>query len=423
MIAIARSPRRLAPLVSLGLAALLVAVPASPASAATYTVRLQAGPQRSVVFDGGWHITASSTVSLATPVTVVGSARHRVSTEEAWIRVATGVLAGRWVRESRTAYIPGVVAPTTYDPPRIGALAAGTYELYRFTTTGAMTTASPWTVAGRTPIETTGRAWINGRPYVRLASGERAGWWLPGATSTPRSVACTAGSPPAATSGHLVRSVPGATGELALTFDMGGRLTDALAIMHLLELERVCATIFPTAAAAQTSIGTRVLAEIRDHPELFEMGNHTVHHCNLRDGGGGAACPSTGVRPSAAFVAAELQDADAVITTLAGRSSVPFWRPPYGAADAQLVADAAEAGYPFTMLWTTDTIDWRPLADGGPTAAQIASKVIAGRKAGGIALMHLGGYNTRNALFALISGLEAVGYTPTTLSALYRTGH
>ena len=81
---------------------------------------------------------------------------------------------------------------------------------------------------------------------------------------------------------------------------------------------------------------------------------------------------------------------------------------------------AAAAGYPYTIMWSTDTIDWRPVADGGPTAAAIAAKVIAGRKAGAIVLMHLGGYTTRNALPAMVAGLRAAGYTPTTVSALFR---
>jgi peptidoglycan/xylan/chitin deacetylase (PgdA/CDA1 family) len=220
-----------------------------------------------------------------------------------------------------------------------------------------------------------------------------------------------------------VTSVSTATGEIALTFDMGGRLTDALAIMRLLTLERVCATIFPTAVAADTTTGRQVMAIVKAHPELFEVGNHTVHHCNLRDGGGGDACPPKGTRPSAAFVTTELQDADVTIASLAGRHTTPYWRPPYGAVDATLVSVAAKAGYPYTMMWSTDTIDWRPVSDGGPTAAQISAKVIAGRKAGAIVLMHLGGYNTRNALFPMLHGLLAAGYTPTSLSALYRTGH
>ena len=163
-----------------------------------------------------------------------------------------------------------------------------------------------------------------------------------------------------------------------------------------------------------------MIQEIAAHPELFELGNHTVHHCNLRDGGGGAACPAS--RPSAALVADELQDADATITGLGGPTTVPYWRPPYGAVDRALRLDAAAAGYPVTVMWSTDTIDWRKVADGGPTAAQSAAKVIARRRAGAVVLMHLGGWTTRNALPAMVTGLRDLGYSPTTVSALFRAG-
>ena len=138
-----------------------------------------------------------------------------------------------------------------------------------------------------------------------------------------------------------------------------------MSILRYLELRRVCATIFPTGAMAITVEGRAVIAEIAAHPELFELGNHTVHHCNLRDGGGGAACPAD--RPSAAFVAAELQDADATIVGVGGPSTVPYWRPPYGAVDKPLRLDAADAGYPVTVMWSTDT---DRLAQGHRTAAR-----------------------------------------------------
>ena len=421
MDAVAGAVRRM--LLGLVVIALVGWAGAADAAAAGYTLRLQAGPQRTVTFDGAWRVTSTRTTTLPSPVTRMASARHTVSSSEAWIRISSGSLAGRWVRESSVAYIPGFQGRTTYSPPRTGTLPPATYELYRFASSGSMSEAVAWKVAASTPFATSGRAWINGRPYVQLAAGDRAGWWLPGSTSAPVPVRCSAGSRPASTDARIVRSVGTASGEIALTFDMGGRLTDALAIVHLLTLERVCATVFPTGAAAESTTGRLVLAALRAHPELFEVGNHTVHHCNLRDGGPGTACPPKGTRPSAAFVTRELADADAIIAPLAGSHTQPYWRPPYGAVDSTLAGVAAAAGYPFTIMWSTDTIDWKPVADGGPTAAQVASRVVAGRAAGGIALMHLGGYTTRNALFPMIKGLRDAGYTPTTVSALYRAGH
>ena len=413
-----RLVRRLA-LAAVVAALLLPAAAASPVAAATFTLRFEAGPQAAVRYDPAtWAVTASTIVTFRSPINATASARAWITGRGTWIKAASGPLSGWWVRESRVAYRPGIVASTTYAPARTAPMAAGRWELYRFDAAGKMTAAKGRTVPRSTHEHADRTAVINGLRYSRITGGAWAGWWLPGSVTAPARITCSAGSPPAGTAARIVRSVAGATGEIALTFDMGGRITPALDIVRFLELERVCATIFPTGAMAQTATGRAVLAEIRAHPELFELGNHTVHHCNLRDGGGGSACPAA--RPSAAFVAAELRDADTIIAGIAGRHTTPYWRPPFGALDTTLAGVAASAGYPYTIMWSTDTIDWRTVADGGPTASDIAAKVIAGRKAGAIVLMHLGGWNTRDALPAMVQGLRAAGYTPTTISALYR---
>ena len=413
-----RLVRRLA-LAAVVAALLLPAAAASPVAAATFTLRFEAGPQAAVRYDPAtWAVTASKIVTFRSPVNATASARAWITGRGTWIKAASGPLSGWWVRESRVAYRPGIVASTTYAPARTAPMAAGRWELYRFDAAGKMTAAKGRTVPRSTHEHADRTAVINGLRYSRITGGAWAGWWLPGSVTAPARITCSADSPPAGTAARIVRSVAGATGEIALTFDMGGRITPALDIVRFLELERVCATIFPTGAMAQTATGRAVLAEIRAHPELFELGNHTVHHCNLRDGGGGSACPAA--RPSAAFVAAELRDADAIIAGIAGRHTTPYWRPPFGALDTTLAGVAASAGYPYTIMWSTDTIDWRTVADGGPTASDIAAKVIAGRKAGAIVLMHLGGWNTRDALPAMVQGLRAAGYNPTTISGFYR---
>jgi peptidoglycan/xylan/chitin deacetylase (PgdA/CDA1 family) len=416
MTAIARASRPL--LAAFVGVALLTSLAATNVSAATFSVRLEAGPHPAVTFSSTWQVNGRKTVTYAAPVTVSGSRRVNVPDRGWHLRVTSGALAGWWVKENRVSYVPGIVRTTTWSPVRHLAMGGGRWELYRFTSAGSMAQARGRTVSAATTAQVDRTSVINGRRYVRIADGTWAGWWVPGSLASPNRITCSAGSPPTGTTGRKVSAVSSATGEIALTFDMGGRLTPALDIIRFLELERVCATIFPTGAAAQTDIGRAVMAEIKAHPELFELGNHTVHHCNLRGGGGGAACPAT--RPSPAFVTAELQDADAIITGLAGRHTTPYWRPPYGAVDSTLVGVAAAAGYPYTIMWSTDTIDWRTVANGGPTAAQIAAKVIANRKAGAIVLMHLGGYHTRQALPAMIHGLRGADYTPTSISALYR---
>ncbi len=212
---------------------------------------------------------------------------------------------------------------------------------------------------------------------------------------------------------QFIFSVPGATGQMALTFDMGGRLDPALSIVQYLVDNQVCATFFLTGAASQTTIGRQVLSLIGSHPELFEVANHTMHHCDLVTGAqsaGSPYCPTS--RPSNAFVAKELNDAATIIRAGTGMEPRPYWRAPFGASDAGVRAAAAAAGYTKTFQWSIDTIDWSTAT----TTDLILSRVLTKAAAGSIVLMHLGGYHTRDALPSLVSSLRSRGYTLTSLS-------
>jgi peptidoglycan/xylan/chitin deacetylase (PgdA/CDA1 family) len=207
---------------------------------------------------------------------------------------------------------------------------------------------------------------------------------------------------------------------MALTLDMGGRLDPGIDILNLLIANGVCATIFPTGAMAQTSGGRKVMAIIAAHPELFEIGNHTMHHCDLVKGGGGSptAAPCKGITPDAAFVRKELTDAAAILAPLAGQQPVPYWRPPYGLTNASVRNAAASIGYTKTIMWDIDTIDWKPISDGGPSAEQIATNVVSRAVDGSIVLMHLGGYETLAALRIMVPALRDRGFLLTSISDL-----
>jgi peptidoglycan/xylan/chitin deacetylase (PgdA/CDA1 family) len=79
---------------------------------------------------------------------------------------------------------------------------------------------------------------------------------------------------------------------------------------------------------------------------------------------------------------------------------------------------AASAGYTKTFMWDIDTIDWKPIGEGGPTAQQIATKVVTTAEGGSNVLMHLGGYETLDALRIMVPGLRDRGFTLTSLSDL-----
>jgi len=273
------------------------------------------------------------------------------------------------------------------------------------------------------------QAW-NSTSYPSLVADPntlQAGWILvvagdPETTPLPTVApsACRAGNRVAAGAQQTFTTVPNAGHGVALTLDMGGRLDPGIDILNLLIANHVCATIFPTGAMAQTTQGQQVMAVIKAHPELFEIGNHTMHHCNLVAGGGGSpsAAPCTGVTPTADFIRKELTDAATILDQFSGQEPVPYWRPPYGAVTPSVRDAAASVGYTKTFMWDIDTIDWKPIADGGPTAQQMATKVVSNTRDGSIVLMHLGGYETLDALAIIIPGLRDRGFLLTSLSDL-----
>jgi peptidoglycan/xylan/chitin deacetylase (PgdA/CDA1 family) len=242
----------------------------------------------------------------------------------------------------------------------------------------------------------------------------------PRPTSPPSGSGCTAGNRVAAGSSQTFKTIPNAGAGVALTFDMGGRMDPAVDILNFLIANRVCATIFATGAMSQTAQGQQALAIIRDHPELFEIGNHTMHHCDLVRGGGGSptTAPCVGGPFSADRIRQELADAEAILRARTGQEPQPYWRPPYGSINQAVLNAAASAGYTKTFLWDVDTIDWKPISDGGPTAAQIAAKVINNAVNGSNVLFHLGGYETLDALQLIVPGLRDRGFKLTSLSDL-----
>ncbi len=238
--------------------------------------------------------------------------------------------------------------------------------------------------------------------------------------TTPPSSGCTAGNRIAAGSAQTYRTIPNAGPGVALTFDMGGRMDPAVDIMNFLVANRVCATIFATGIMAQNAQGQKVMAIIRAHPDLFEIANHTMYHCDLVRGGGGSPStqPCAGGPFSADRVRKELTDAEAILRSGTDQNPQPYWRPPYGSVSQGVLDAVASVGYTKTFLWDIDTIDWKPISDGGPSAEQIAAKVINNSVNGSNVLFHLGGYETLDSLRLIIPGLRDRGFVLTSLSDL-----
>jgi peptidoglycan/xylan/chitin deacetylase (PgdA/CDA1 family) len=388
---------------------------ASPSPDNPRLVRIEAGTHTGFHFDADGDVIASRTVTLQRPSSAHATGRDWIDGRGTFLYIADGTLAGYHVRESMLTYVKGAVGGRGYDPVRKVTFPAGRVVGYRFDSAWKLSSAHIDRLESASSASTDRFSVINGQRFYRIVDGGWAGTWVPvdGSFRT-RALRCHTG-PRADASLRVVRTVSGAGREVALTFDMGGRLDPALDIMRYLLLNGVCTTIFPTGSASLTDVGADVLAMVKAYPQVFEVGNHTMYHCNLVRGGEGPNCPAT--RPSTTRVQRELTDAAAIIHAGTGRSPIPYWRPPYGAYDAAVLDAAASVGYTTTAMWGVDTIDWRQVRDGGPTAAQIAAKVVDESRGGTVVLMHLGGWNTRNALPWMVNKLNGQrDLLPTSLS-------
>jgi peptidoglycan-N-acetylglucosamine deacetylase len=191
---------------------------------------------------------------------------------------------------------------------------------------------------------------------------------------------------------------------------MGGRVGDALTIVEWLVDHDVHATIFMTGAMAEntnTDAGRQVLGVVDAHPGLLTLGNHSYTHRDFRT-------------LSASEIRDELRRTGAAIAPYCSQDPRPFFRPPNGGYDADVLAAVGAAGYLYTVTWDIDTIDWRPINNDppGPTADQIVAKVHGNAQGGSIVLMHLGGYETFDALPRIVEGLRLAGYAIVTLDEM-----
>ena len=205
-----------------------------------------------------------------------------------------------------------------------------------------------------------------------------------------------------------IENGPRGTNKVALTFDMGGRVEPAFDIMNFLVANEVRATIFMTGSMAEnpnTDAGRQVLGIIDDNRGLFELGNHSYGHPDFRD-------------LTDAQIADELARTESAVAKYTSATMPPLFRPPYGGVDGDVLEAVGAVGYAYTIMWDVDTIDWRPPEEGGPSADAIAAKVLNNAQGGSIVIMHLGGYNTFEALPAIINGLRDRGFELVRVSEL-----
>ena len=203
-------------------------------------------------------------------------------------------------------------------------------------------------------------------------------------TSSQATTAVLAPTPPEITRGNTSKK------EVIFTFDGGGGIQSGDAIVAALAKHHVKGTFFLTGKM------------IEAHPDLVksivaaghEIFSHTYDHLNL------TALTDT-------QITAELTKTENVLQIIVGVSPKPYFRAPYGARNARVLAVAAKDGYQ-SVYWTVDALDWREPQ--GETVQQVKDRILSNVAPGTIYLMHVGDTITGTILDDVFTTIEARGY-------------
>ncbi|MFH1474667.1 MAG: polysaccharide deacetylase family protein [Chloroflexota bacterium] len=214
-----------------------------------------------------------------------------------------------------------------------------------------------------------------------------AGWAVPARAADPAAIDLAP---------TVIRHGPRTDRVVALTFDDGWSPITLRQIYRILVRERVPATFFVTGIYVQRAPALwRQIAAAG-----FPMANHSYLHRDTRD-------------LSPRIVAMDLARTREVVETATGQAMLPYFRPPYGARNAETDRLAAAAGFPDVVLWDTTATD----TERRPTVASVVRSATAGRS-GSIVLLHAGPRVTPRALPAIIARYRARGFRFVTLPEL-----
>jgi len=187
--------------------------------------------------------------------------------------------------------------------------------------------------------------------------------------------------------------LPSVEKQIALTFDAGWLYDQTTNLLDVLDNYQVKSTFFLRGRWAE------------DHPglakEILKRGhsteNHSLTHGHMKG-----------------MTEAEIRNEMALSTKLIQEATGyrPYlFRPPFGEYDSRVLKILAEQGFPYTIMWTIDSLDWMEERNGEKVTAQYLTKrILSNATDKGIVLMHVGGYQTVNALPDIIEGLRKDGY-------------
>jgi len=194
-------------------------------------------------------------------------------------------------------------------------------------------------------------------------------------------------------------------GRVALTFDAGADLGALDDLLDVLKRRRARASFFVSGRWVERY--PEALRRIAD--DGHDIFNHTFTH---------RALP----RLSSSEILDELERTDRIIRQTAGRSSRPYFRPPYGDRNRRVLETAGRAGWQ-CVYWTLDS---RDSVGSAKTPEQIVRRVLSLTCAddprlaldGAIVLFHASAASTAQAMEPILDGLRRLGLRPVSLPTL-----
>ena len=220
---------------------------------------------------------------------------------------------------------------------------------------------------------------------------------IPGLTATPTSPPTPTPTPPPSEGPAEVISIGyPSTNTIALTFDAGSDAGYTSLILDVLAANGLHASFGMTGKFAEQY--PDLVQRMAD--EGHEFINHSYDHKSFTGRSTGAAPLTREQRFE------QLDRTEAIIQNLTGKTTIPYFRPPYGDYDESVNEDVGARGYRYIIMWMLDSRGWT-----GIPAAEIVQRCLDNSQPGAIYTFHVGSASEDGpALQQIIDGLEAQGY-------------
>jgi peptidoglycan/xylan/chitin deacetylase (PgdA/CDA1 family) len=183
---------------------------------------------------------------------------------------------------------------------------------------------------------------------------------------------------------------------VALTFDAGSVDGPVWSILDTLRARDLRLTFFLTGQWVQSYPAAARQVAADGH----ELSNHTYFHPDL-------------TRLSYGQIIWELDYTNGIIEADLGRTSKPWFRPPFGARNQRVLDIARELGFR-SIYWTLDSGDWQ----NGATAGGVLTRVLRNVRPGDIVVHHVAAYPTAAALPDIVDAIQSRGLRIVTVSEL-----